>query len=90
MYTYTCGKIIRPRKKNQTTTKTNHGFCCCCKFLKTYMASDKIKKKSHNLLEFIKLYKHNPLQTFFFFILTIYQNYTLALIILKICTQLYM
>ena len=30
----------------------------------------------HKLLEFIKLYKQNPLEIFF---LTIYQNYTLAL-----------
>ena len=36
-------------------------------------------KQFRRLLEFIKLYKQNPLEKFF--IVTIYQNYTLALIL---------
>ena len=39
------------------------------------MVSD---KKIHRLLELIQLYKQNPLDNFFF-IFTIYQNYTLDL-----------
>ena len=45
-----------------------------CNFLKILTVSDKTFTR---LLEFIKLYKQNPLEKFFIF--TIYQNYTLAL-----------
>ena len=53
-----------------------------CNFFKILMVSDKMIDKA---LELLQHYKHRPLEAFIIF--TIYQNYTLALILKGICNH---